>query len=162
MKIKVFLLFLLGDGRIRSQSRIRTCDCRIRMRIWEAQKHTDPPDPDPQPWCVHGLSRTPSAWSAVRHDPVAVWPPPCESKGEIKRSVKFLWPIIVNYKIGKSSCSYKPVLWIRIHMDPHWFCGSGSGSGSALGMRIRIQVHGRWPKLTDNLVSCFPNGVVPS
>jgi hypothetical protein len=44
-KLWVFLQFLLDDGRIRSLSRIRTCDQWIRMRIREAQKHTDP---DPQ------------------------------------------------------------------------------------------------------------------
>jgi hypothetical protein len=45
VEIKVFLLFLLDDGRIRR--RIRTCDYnRSRMRIQEVQKQTDPTAPD--------------------------------------------------------------------------------------------------------------------
>jgi hypothetical protein len=40
VEIKVFLLFLFDDGRIRSS--ILTCDYWIRMRTREAQKHTDP------------------------------------------------------------------------------------------------------------------------
>jgi hypothetical protein len=35
---------------------------------------------------------------------------------------------------------WKPVLWIRIRMDPHSF--GCSRSGSVMGMRIRIQEHG--------------------
>jgi hypothetical protein len=38
VRIKVFLLFWLGDRRI-----------QIRIRIHEAQKHVDPVDPDPDP-----------------------------------------------------------------------------------------------------------------
>jgi hypothetical protein len=44
---RFFLLFLLGDRRIRSRIRIHTPDYWIRIRIQEAQKHTDPTDPDP-------------------------------------------------------------------------------------------------------------------
>jgi hypothetical protein len=48
---RFFLLFLLGDRRIRIRSRIRihTSDYWIRIQIQEAQKHTDPPDPDSDP-----------------------------------------------------------------------------------------------------------------
>jgi hypothetical protein len=49
-KSRFFLLFLLGDRRLR----IHTFGQWIRIRIQEAQKHVDPvdPDPDPQHWYV--------------------------------------------------------------------------------------------------------------
>ncbi len=48
VEIKIFLNFLLVDGRIRI--RIHTNKLWIRMRIQKAQKRTDPTDPDPEHW----------------------------------------------------------------------------------------------------------------